>query len=359
MMSTNKSFVTSSSQPYKRRALLVATTTDAASLNIHTQLTSKSYLWKDLEFTDENTVSIKESISCRQGGTPTYLWLQNSPLLQLNEPHKIFAERCGVDGDGEIDEVVFLSRHAAASKTASLTVHPIGVPWLSEPGTLGGLPGRCSPPSPRISHLFRSLLSVSKLRSNLEATFQITLEATHHGPYCSVPTCFVEIGSTEEFWSNKDAGEAWADILEAHLGLSSLDPDFQPTLPSEIVPIMPSPDPAESIVVVVIGGGHYTPKLNDAAKLGEQIYCGHALATYTLEGYFDGTAEGPIEGGWEAVIDEAISSTKITHPDSKLIVFLDKKAFGSAGKKLISSHLEKQGIMVTNTLNDVKSLLKC
>jgi len=28
-----------------------------------------------------------------------------------------------------------------------------------------------------------------------EVKFDITLEATHHGPYCSVPACFVEIGS--------------------------------------------------------------------------------------------------------------------------------------------------------------------
>ena len=32
-----------------------------------------------------------------------------------------------------------------------------------------------------------------------------------------------------------------------------------------------------------IGGGHYVPKLNDAARLGEGLHIGHALASYTLQ----------------------------------------------------------------------------
>ena len=28
----------------------------------------------------------------------------------------------------------------------------------------------------------------------------MTLEATHHGPYVNLPTCFAEIGSSENEW---------------------------------------------------------------------------------------------------------------------------------------------------------------
>ena len=30
--------------------------------------------------------------------------------------------------------------------------------------------------------------------SGMQDLFEITLEATHHGPYVELPTCFVEIG---------------------------------------------------------------------------------------------------------------------------------------------------------------------
>jgi len=96
-----------------------------------------------------------------------------------------------------VDDVIFLSKHTAASGTRSLTVHPIGVPWLADTTRTGGLPGRCVPPHQEIAQLYRKLLSEVKERS-LADKYQVTLEATHHGPFSEVPCCFVEIGSTAD-----------------------------------------------------------------------------------------------------------------------------------------------------------------
>jgi len=210
--------------------------------------------------------------------------------------------------------------------------------------------------------LYRALLQETKKRS-LESTFEVTLEATHHGPHSSLPACFCEIGSTEEQWGNEDAGLAWADILEAHLGLSVAPAASalaeQAQVDDNAVPTMPDhKDGKGAVVMVVIGGGHYTPKMNDAARVGPPLYCGHALATYTLSGYFDGSAESPIDGGWKAVVDEIVLSTRVSFPEASLVVFVDKKAFGSSGRRLIMSHLEEQGIKTTNSFSDVKGLLK-
>ena len=120
--------------------------------------------------------------------------------------------------DLSIDNVFFVSRHSAASGTVSLTVHPIGIPHLKEVGRNGGIAGRCSPPNPHIANLYRSILQETKL-AGLDSLFTITLEATHHGPFVEIPTCFIEIGSTMAQWQNPEAGMIWSRCLGHYFGL--------------------------------------------------------------------------------------------------------------------------------------------
>jgi len=229
-----------------RNSLLVATRTDPASLNIASQLLGK-HKWKCLESKRNECMSIVSA-----SGNKVFLWLVNEPLLQLNNPNMLFlADLTCADETKEVqycvNEVVFLSRHVASSGTLSLTVHPIGIPWLLDNTLSGGIPGKCSPPNRRISSIFRSILHETKFRS-FENKFQVTLEATHHGPYVDLPACFVEIGSSENEWSDTDAGNILADCLAEELELEkqreSLETDT-------------------NIVVISIGGGHYVPKIND------------------------------------------------------------------------------------------------
>ncbi|KAL0364431.1 UNVERIFIED_CONTAM: D-aminoacyl-tRNA deacylase [Sesamum angustifolium] len=94
----------------------------------------------------------------------------------------------------------------------SCTYNPsIGVPHLQEGDVppAGGKPGWAAPPNPRIGPWLRLLKSIAESH-NLTPEFEITLEATHHGPETHSPTMFVEIGSTEEYWKRQDAAQAIA-----------------------------------------------------------------------------------------------------------------------------------------------------
>ncbi|XP_022736518.1 D-aminoacyl-tRNA deacylase-like isoform X2 [Durio zibethinus] len=75
--------------------------------------------------------------------------------------------------------------------------------------TAGGKPGWAAPPNPRIGPWFRLLKNIAHSH-NLVPEFEVTLEATHHGPEINSPTMFVEIGSAEEYWYRQDAAQAIA-----------------------------------------------------------------------------------------------------------------------------------------------------
>ena len=177
------------------KTLLVGTTIDEASKNIVSSLLATD-LWSRM------TGGSSEGIYIAKNKPNIYLWMQDESLLRLDNVHRTFSDTTGLD-HSSFSEVIFLSKHAAASGIPSLTVHPIGVPWLkqSDCERYGGIGGRASPPSNRIGSLYRSLLKETVARQ-LDDTFQVTLEATHHGPFCELPTCFVEIGSCVKTWDN-------------------------------------------------------------------------------------------------------------------------------------------------------------
>ena len=83
------------------------------------------------------------------------LWLLSDKLTQFDDADKRWREEN--PDDGAVDEVIFLSRHAAESGRPCLTVHPIGTPSTAraDPERFGGRPGRCPPPNLRMASLLR------------------------------------------------------------------------------------------------------------------------------------------------------------------------------------------------------------
>ncbi|GAB4840166.1 hypothetical protein Ancab_020931 [Ancistrocladus abbreviatus] len=71
----------------------------------------------------------------------------------------------------------------------------IGVPHVREGGLLphGGRNGWVAPPDPQMGHGMRFLKKIAEAH-NLTPEFEITMEATHHGPSTSKPIMFLEIG---------------------------------------------------------------------------------------------------------------------------------------------------------------------
>jgi D-aminoacyl-tRNA deacylase len=96
------------------------------------------------------------------------------------------------------DGFVFLSKHAAQSGELALTCHSTG---NFSDAQFGGNKRQIAIPHP---HLQKSYINALwKNRKNFQE-FQITIEATHHGPTAlSKPTLFIEIGTTEKQWNDQ------------------------------------------------------------------------------------------------------------------------------------------------------------
>lgn len=209
---------------------------------------------------DEASVNIRDALAAAGGwkeegtfrGRPTMV--RGELLMVTIDTLHIYAEdldREVEEGTGRpVDEVVFLSRHRAASGKPTLTVHPIGNWGRAD---FGGRAGTLVPPAPA---LMTSLLG--EVRRNAEGLpFEVAFEVTHHGPFLSRPTLFIEIGSSEATWGDKDAAAAIARSL--------LDVDVQ-----------------RHPVAIGIGGGHYAPRFTEVA-LSRKVSFGHMLPAYAMD----------------------------------------------------------------------------
>lgn len=104
---------------------------------------------------------------------------------------------------------IFLSRHSAESGIASLTAHTTGN--FSSDARFGGMGRELGRSDPAL--LKNYIVSLFKRREKVEG-YEITLEATHHGPTSlGKAILFVEIGASEENWGDKKAAGVVADAL--------------------------------------------------------------------------------------------------------------------------------------------------
>jgi D-aminoacyl-tRNA deacylase len=194
------------------------------------------------------------------------------------------------------DLIVYLSKHRSESRTASLTVHPIGNPKGAE---FGGQPGTLVPAAPRWM-----TAALRRLRTEARGLpYEVTFEATHHGPYLETPTFYIEQGSTEKEWGDAEASAAIARTL---LDLS----------------------PADVPVAIGLGGGHYVPRHSDVA-VARRVAFGHLLPTHALEGLTD------------ALLQQAIDRT----PGAQL-AYLHRKSLGKPETRDLEARLAARGLRV-------------
>lgn len=108
---------------------------------------------------------------------------------------------------------IFLSTHRAESGIPSLTVHTTGN--FTDREVLGARPREVGVIDPDLQKNY--LIALNERRSQLEG-YEITIEATHHGPTSlRRPVLFVELGSTQKQWGDSHAAEVIADALMASL----------------------------------------------------------------------------------------------------------------------------------------------
>ncbi|MBL6890786.1 MAG: D-aminoacyl-tRNA deacylase [Candidatus Poseidoniaceae archaeon] len=244
----------------------------------------------------------------------------------------------------KVIEAIFPSRHSAKSGNASLTLHPIGVPQLDfdEQAPYGGKSGNAPPPSPRLASWWRSLKQMVN-GSEIENQFDLSLEVTHHGPWISVPSIFVEVGSTAKTWGHIGAATILAELIAKGLGLEE----------TEHFGVWDEQVNSGDTVLITLGGGHYSPRANKLG-LNEGIWIGHMLATYALPFVKPDEEDSTPKGNWKNSINAAVQSTKLAFPNGNIICSMDKKAFKGWQRQAIREHLIDIDIPLMNT----KSILE-
>jgi D-aminoacyl-tRNA deacylase len=194
--------------------------------------------------------------------------------------------------------VIFASRHKSASNLRTLTVHPIGNYGRAE---MGGRDRTLVPSAPReMTFAFKEMV---KRGGALE--YQISLEATHHGPHLRTQTFYIEIGSDEMAWKAPEPARAIAAAL------------FE---------VLANPAP-ESPIAVGVGGGHYVPRITDVART-KNIAFGHMLPSYALE------------QGWSP---ETLELMLGATPGAKLVYF-HKKAIKTPVLREMEAWFRQRGV---------------
>ena len=147
----------------------------------------------------------------------------------------------------DYDGFIFLSKHAAESGVLALTCHSTGN--FSE-AKFGGNERQVAIPHPDIQ---KAYLQTLKKNQSKFSEFQITIEATHHGPTAlGKPAIFIEIGTTEKQWNDVSLCNSVATLVDEVLRQ----------------PINKNP------VAICFGGTHYPSKFTKELLEGK-----HALGT--------------------------------------------------------------------------------
>ena len=142
----------------------------------------------------------------------------------------------------DYDGFVFLSKHAAESGVLALTCHSTGN--FSE-AKFGGNPRQVAIPHPDLQ---KKYLQTLKENQSKFPEFQVTIEATHHGPTAlTKPTIFIEIGTTEKQWTDVSLCNSVASLVHQVM----------------INPIDENP------VAICFGGTHYPSKFTNELLEGK------------------------------------------------------------------------------------------
>jgi D-aminoacyl-tRNA deacylase len=119
------------------------------------------------------------------------------------------------------DAVIVLSRHRASSGVPSLTVHSTGNPGPQ--ALYGGRPFEIAYSRPSYAGSLLYYVWRASLGGEVSIGFEVTYEATHHGPTSNrVPVVFVELGSSEREWGLSVGHGVWARAIDMFIDKGSI-----------------------------------------------------------------------------------------------------------------------------------------
>ena len=192
---------------------------------------------------------------------------------------------------------IFLSRHSAESGIASLTAHTTGN--FSSDAKFGGNGrelGRADPA------LLKNYMMALWKRREMVKGYEITMEATHHGPTSlQKPVLFVELGSSEKYWGDKEAAAVVAEALMESLTEKQI----------------------WSRVAIGFGGTHYPEKFTKMVIEGDTAFS-FIVPKYAL-GYIDEAIVGQMLQRTNAPVRQAVLDWKGLGPHKEKVVSLVKQ----------------------------------
>ncbi len=190
----------------------------------------------------------------------------------------------------DYDGFVFLSKHAAESGVLALTCHSTG---NFSTAKFGGNDNQVAVPKPDFQKMY---LQTLKKNQSQFPDFQITIEATHHGPTAlTKPSIFVEIGTTEKQWTDESLCNSVA--LLVHKVMSE--------------PIKEHP------VAICFGGTHYPSKFTNEL-LGGKYALGTVVPKHALDD-----------------LDERLFSHILEQNSMAKTALLDWRGLGSSKQKIL------------------------
>jgi D-aminoacyl-tRNA deacylase len=191
----------------------------------------------------------------------------------------------------DYDGFVFLSKHAAESGVLALTCHSTG---NFSAAKFGGNQRQVAVPYPNLQKAY-----LQELKKNEEkfSEFQITIEATHHGPTAlSKPSIFIEIGTTEKQWTDESLCHSVASFVHK---------------------VMSNPIP-ENPVAICFGGTHYPSKFTSQLLDGKYAL-GTVIPKHALEN-----------------LDEQLFSHILKQNSMATVALLDWNGLGPNKQKVLS-----------------------
>nr|QNO49625.1 D-aminoacyl-tRNA deacylase [Methanosarcinales archaeon ANME-2c ERB4] len=245
-------------------------------------------------------------------------------IVEVDKLH-IFCDR--LDSELErrglpTDLIIFASKHKSDISKQLFSAHFTGN--VSD-AKFGGNPRELAPAAPQ---LLRPVLhSMRDLAADNDAGYEVSMESTHHGPTAlSVPSIYIEIGSTEAEWVDRGAGRI---VASAILGLDlTLDLQLDLNLDSNS-----NRDPDGGVrtsgypVAVGFGGGHYAHRQTKLI-FETEITFGHNFPKYQLDNLDDG------------LIRDALLKSNAD------FAYFDRKSMNAAQRERISAVIEDLGYEV-------------
>ena len=205
-----------------------------------------------------------------------------------------------------VDFVVFASKHRSEKGNPSLSLHAPGN-WRG--ADFGGKESHAASTSAFVLKYLFQQLNKNHQVSGLNG-YSVTLEVTHHGPTIGKPCCFIELGSSEAQWGNKEAAKVIAKTI---IDLQHYEkPNYK--------------------AAVGIGGPHYCPNFNKI-QLNSEYAISHIIPEYSL----------PLT---DSILKEAVEKTE----ESVSTAILDWKGCGkSEEREKVLEVIKRAGLEIKRT----------